>query len=278
MIISVSRRTDIPRFQFDKFTQWIEAGEVETSNPYNSSQTRRISLHPEDVTAFVFWTRDIRNILQYGTEFDERGYRFYVMCTLTGYPRILEKHALNTDAVAEAIHVFASRFGNRRIIWRYDPVFLSTVTEEDFHRENFARLAASLKGAIKRVIVSLYDPYRRSERRLAALARKEDFAMLPLYEETGGAPLPHVRELLADLAGIAAGADMEMQSCAESALDIPGIKTGACIDGGLIQDLWGITVKGRDRNQRPHCRCAPSVDLGRYGPCPACCAYCYASR
>ena len=277
MIISVTRRADIPRFQFDVFLKWLDAGEVEAVNPYNGSQTRRVSLRAEDVTAFVFWTRDIRDILEYGAGLDEKGYRFYVLCTLTGYPRILERNALDVDAVAEAIHEFAVRFGNRRIIWRYDPVLLSTATDEDFHRSNFTRLTAALKGAVSRVIVSLYDPYRRSEERLAALEGEDDFSMLPLYEADGG-PLPNVRALLAEMAGIAAGANIEMQSCAEAAMDIPGIKTGACIDGGLIQELWGVTVKGRDRNQRPHCRCAPSVDIGRYAVCPARCAYCYASR
>ncbi|MDA8425359.1 MAG: DUF1848 family protein, partial [Treponema sp.] len=34
----------------------------------------------------------------------------------------------------------------------------------------------------------------------------------------------------------------------------------------------------KDPGQRPECRCAPSVDIGVYGACPAGCVYCYANR
>ena len=69
---------------------------------------------------------------------------------------------------------------------------------------------------------------------------------------------------------------MEIQSCAEEDLGGLGIAPGACIDGGLIRELWGIETAGKDKHQRPHCRCAAGVDIGAYGSCPAACVYCYA--
>ena len=70
---------------------------------------------------------------------------------------------------------------------------------------------------------------------------------------------------------------MEMQSGAEGEdLSPLGIVPGACIDGGLIRQLWGLESGGRDKNQRAYCRCAPAADIGRYGDCPAGCLYCYA--
>ncbi|HCC36764.1 MAG TPA: hypothetical protein DEQ14_03630, partial [Treponema sp.] len=94
MIVSVSRRCDIPRFQFDWFMERLEAGFVEVANPFNAGQIRRVSLLPkeagmkleEGVDAFVFWTRDPRNILANADELTRRGFPFYVMTTLTGYP------------------------------------------------------------------------------------------------------------------------------------------------------------------------------------------------
>jgi hypothetical protein len=72
---------------------------------------------------------------------------------------------------------------------------------------------------------------------------------------------------------------MAAYACAEAEDLAPlGIAAGACIDGGLIKELWGIEISGKDKNQRSHCRCAPSVDIGRYGSCPAACIYCYARR
>jgi hypothetical protein len=177
-----------------------------------------------------------------------------------------------------------------RVIWRYDPVFLSNLTDYGFHRANFANLAANLNGAVKRVIVSVYDEYRAAERRLAKLEKRSSGSngLIRMAHYGEGPPgekplLPAVRELLAELAGIARKEGMEIQSCAEEDLSGCGIKNGACIDAEYILRLFGDKIPGlrdlrKDTSQRPHCLCAQSVDIGAYGPCPAGCVYCYGAR
>jgi hypothetical protein len=276
MIISVSRRCDIPRFQFDWFMDRLDAGFAEAVNPFNANQVRRVGLSPEEAELLVFWTRDPRHLLARAGELERRGCRFYVMVTLTGYPALLEPRMPEAADICAAMRELAERTGPRRTIWRYDPVFLSSQTDESFHRENFSALARRLEGKIQRVIISLYDEYRGAKRRLGALEQSGGFRVLPATDG-GGRLLPQVRGLLGDLAKIAGDAGMEIQSCAEAEdLSPLGIAPGACIDGGLIRDLWGIAADVKDRNQRPHCRCAPAVDIGRYGDCPAGCLYCYA--
>jgi hypothetical protein len=275
MIVSISRREDIPRFRFEEFWGWLDAGFVDVANPFNSAQVRRVSLVPVEAEVLVFWTRDPRRILERGAELEDRGFRFYLMCTLTGYPGVLEPKAPPEEEVIAALRGLSERFGSLRVIWRYDPVLLSTITDEKFHVWNFSRLAGALCGTVRRVVLSLYDPYRGAERRLAALGRARALGLLPLYGGDGE-PLPGVRELLGELAAIASDAGMTVQSCAEPALGVPGIEPGACIDGEFIRRLWGTAPEGQDRNQRPFCGCAPSVDIGRYGDCPAGCVYCYA--
>ncbi|TOJ53355.1 hypothetical protein CGI36_25045, partial [Vibrio parahaemolyticus] len=58
MIISVSRRTDIPAFYTPWFMNRVREGFLLTRNPFNAHQVRRVSLLPEDVELFVFWTRN----------------------------------------------------------------------------------------------------------------------------------------------------------------------------------------------------------------------------
>ena len=58
MIISVSRRTDIPAFYSDWFFNRLEEGFVYVKNPMNINQIRKISLKKEDVDCFVFWTKN----------------------------------------------------------------------------------------------------------------------------------------------------------------------------------------------------------------------------
>ena len=53
-----------------------------------------------------------------------------------------------------------------------------------------------------------------------------------------------------------------------------GVTPGACVDPARL----GLPPAGRDRSQRPLCRCALSVDIGFYGSCRGGCRYCYAAR
>jgi hypothetical protein len=276
MIISISRRCDIPRFQMPWLMDRLDAGFTEVTNPFNAGQIRRVSLLPEDAEVLVFWTRDPGSLAARAEELEKRGHRFYVMVSLTGYPPALEPRAPEAEAVIRAMEEMAGKTGARRVIWRYDPVFLSTLTGAAFHRDNFATLARRLTGITARVIISLYDEYGRAKRRTRALEKAGVLKILPVTDGEGR-PLPPVRTLLADLAEISRAAGMEIQSCAEAEDLRPlGITPGACIDGGLIRELWGVETGGKDKNQRPCCRCAPSVDIGRYGSCSSGCVYCYA--
>jgi hypothetical protein len=275
MIISVSRRCDIPRFHFEWLMERLDAGFTETMNPFNRTQVRRISLRPEDVDVLVFWTRDPRHIHAHLDALEKKGFRFYVMTTLTGYPQVLEPNMPPLEAVIQTMQKLAEALCPEQVIWRYDPIFFSTITTVDFHIRNFRFLSQALKGSVRRVIISLYDDYQRAKQRIAALEKAGAFKMLPFYN--GTALLPELRALLTKLAALAHDAGMTIQACAETAELAPlGIKPGACIDRELIKGLWGIESGEKDKNQRPYCCCAPSVDIGSYGHCPGACVYCYA--
>lgn len=58
MIISASRRTDIPTYYSEWFMQRIKEGYVLARNPMNAHQVSRISLNPEVVDGIVFWTKN----------------------------------------------------------------------------------------------------------------------------------------------------------------------------------------------------------------------------
>ena len=56
MIISASRRTDIPTYYSDWFFNRIKEGYVYVRNPMNIHQISKISLSPQVVDGIVFWT------------------------------------------------------------------------------------------------------------------------------------------------------------------------------------------------------------------------------
>jgi hypothetical protein len=277
MVVSVSRRCDIPRFQFKWFMGRGGAGFVNVPNPYNARQIKRVSLvpavegmKPEDgVDLFVFWTREPKNILAKADELTERGFSFYVMVTITGYPDVLEPSMVPTPKALTAMKKLAQKIGPDRVIWRYDPIILTDITDGDFHRRNFNSLAQELAGSVRRVIISLYDEYRETKKRIEFRESRGELRMIDIDNGLSG--------LLADLVKSAEAAGMEIQSCAEKEdYSSLGIKPGACIDAELINKLFGLEMGGKDKNQRPQCLCCKSVDIGAYGICAAHCLYCYA--
>ena len=55
-IISCSRRTDIPAFLMDWVIDKMKLGYVDVVNPFNRKQISRVSLNPEDVRCWVWWS------------------------------------------------------------------------------------------------------------------------------------------------------------------------------------------------------------------------------
>ncbi len=76
MIISASRRTDIPAFYAEWFMNRIREWYCNVPNPFNAKQVSRISLNPRDVDVIVFLTRYAGPILPHLRELDARGFRY----------------------------------------------------------------------------------------------------------------------------------------------------------------------------------------------------------
>jgi len=89
MIISASRRTDIPMYYSEWFMNRIKAGFVCVRNPMNHSQISRISLSPEVIDCIAFWTKDAKNILPKLSQLDKMGYKYYFLHTVTPYKSLL---------------------------------------------------------------------------------------------------------------------------------------------------------------------------------------------
>ncbi|MCD8360780.1 MAG: DUF1848 domain-containing protein, partial [Acidaminococcaceae bacterium] len=58
MIISVSRRTDIPAFYWNWFAERLREQFVLVRNPLNFHQVSRVPLQPEVIDGMVFWTKN----------------------------------------------------------------------------------------------------------------------------------------------------------------------------------------------------------------------------
>lgn len=276
MLISASRRTDIPAFFGDWFMRRVEAGFFVAVNPFNPNQAATHSLAPDAVDAIAFWTKDPAPFMVHLDALDARGYRYYFMVTLNDYPPAFEPGVPPLARRIETFRRLSDRIGPQRVIWRYDPIIISSATPIEYHLERLAHLTTALAGRTERMIISFLDFYSKVRPRLRRLSAREGVAFADIAS-------PEQREQLIALAGdinrLARGAGMRVQTCCESVdLSAAGIRHGACIDAEHIENTLGAPRRVRPAaNQRHGCLCAHSVDVGAYNTCRFQCVYCYAT-
>lgn len=264
MILSVSRRTDIPWFYSQWFYERVREGYVLVRNPFYAHQVSRVPIRPDVVDCMVFWTKnpipmmDELEILE--------PYPYYFQFTLTGYGRDVEPRLPDKRKVLiPAFQKLAKKLGPDRMVWRYDPVFINSRYTVSYHLKAFGEITRALEGCTDQVVISFLDFYRGMEKSMGELG-----AALPGRTEMG--------ELAGEMSRMAAEAGMRTASCAE-AFDLSawGVHKGACIDRERISRILGCEIKGKkDPGQRTECGCMESIEIGSYKTCPGGCRYCYA--
>ena len=265
MIISASRRTDIPAFYADWCMRRIEERYVLVRNPMNPRQVSRVDLSPEAVDGIVFWTKNPAPML--GRLDRLRDYAYYFQFTLNAYGEDMEPRLPAWTARADTFRALADAVGKERVVWRYDPILLSPTYTVDHHLRSFERLARQLSGYTDKCVISFLDFYPKISDAVRALG------IIPISDE-------QKRRIAGSLSEIAFSCGLVLETCAE-AIDLSDIGIGyaRCVDDRLLSRISGRPVKaGKDKNQRPACGCAASVDVGAYDTCPHGCRYCYANR
>jgi len=250
----------------------VDAGFCTVPNPFNPKQKSHVSLRPRDVDVIVFWTRNPAPLLPRLWELDDRGYDYYFLYTLLAYPGELEPNGIPAEESVRTFRRLADMTGPGRVVWRYDPIVLSSITDVEFHHRTFLHLAESLRDSTSRCIVSLVDSYKHTEARLCTLSERN----IRFHRHTKSV----LSELFPRMAEIARANGMMLTSCAEERdLTSFGVAPGKCIDDALIRDVFGRKVSHRkDPGQRAACGCVESRDIGVYDTCSRGCLYCYATR
>lgn len=274
MIISASRRTDIPAFYAQWFINRIRAGFCTVPNPFNSNQVSHIELSPEKVDVLVFWTRYPRPLFRYLDELDRAGYKYYFQFTVLNNPRTVDPKSPDFEKAINTFRELADRIGPERVIWRYDPILFTESLDSQYHLDTYGRIASALQGATRRSVISIMDPYPKIAKRMKDVAAQGYTALKEsrLNEQ--------INKSIPGLVEISCSYGMEIFSCAED-LDLSpyGVNPGKCIDDDYIKRIFGISVTAKkDPSQRKQCGCVLSKDIGMYDSCVFECQYCYATR
>ncbi len=265
MIISASRRTDIPNYFSDWFLNRIKDGYLYVRNPFNAHQISRINLSPDVVDCIVFWSKNPANMID---RLDElKDYEYYFQFTLSGYGMDVEPNLPDKrDVMIPTFQKLSKKIGNARVVWRYDPILLSDRYTIDYHLKAFEEIAEALADYTELVVISFVDLYAKTER------NTKNLNLQPMTEDA----MITIARAMVD---IAARYGLTVESCAEK-IDLQeyGVQHGCCIDKKRIERLIGcrLTV-GKDKTQRPECGCMESIEAGSYNTCLNGCRYCYAN-
>ncbi|MBW1615370.1 MAG: DUF1848 family protein [Deltaproteobacteria bacterium] len=281
IVISASRRTDIPAFYMDWFIKRIKMGYFETTNPYNMT-TRKIPAVPSKVHTIIFWSKNFSYFLKkdFGEKLKNLGYNLFFNFTLNSESKILEPNMPPLSERINQLKKICLRFGSETVAWRFDPIcFYKDKNNKIWNNLNdFAHIAeTAYQLKIKRCVTSFADIYSKVKKRASAL---QDFSFI----ET---PLKKKKKILIRMKKYLYPKNISLCICCEKEIlnNLPkacGIKSASCVDAKLLSDLYGkdISLK-KDAGQRVKagCGCSISYDIGSYKmhPCFNNCLYCYAN-
>lgn len=265
MIISASRRTDIPSYYSDWFFNRLKEGYVLVRNPRNVHQISKINLLHEVVDGIVFWTKNPVPMLQRLDELEK--YNYYFQFTLTSYgPDAEQNIPSKSKVIIPAFQQLSREIGKERVVWRYDPIFFNETYTADYHCRYFEVLASKLARYTEKCTVSFVDFYRNTER------NRKRLNIQPV-------PAEQQMELMGRFAEIAKKYNIYIDICAETGdFSKLGIFPAHCISRERFEKTGKYRLDiGKDKNQRNECGCIESIDIGAYNTCKNGCLYCYAN-
>lgn len=275
MIISASYKTDIPTFFGEWFMNRLQAGYCKMVNPYGG-QVYKVYLTPETVDGFVFWTKNIGPFLKYLPEIEKRSFPFIIQHTINGYPHELEFRVIDYSRTVEHMKTLADNYGPDVVVWRYDPIIISSITSVDWHRTNFAKLAKSLEGTTNEVVISVAQIYKKTKRNMEWASKKFDFSW-DVHEKMLEEKIP-ILSLVEELAQVAKIYGMQLKICSQKTFLTANTQEARCVDADRLERVSGRSLigKAKVKGNRKECGCFASKDIGEYDTCPHGCVYCYA--
>lgn len=309
VIISASRSTDIPAFYAKWFINRIKKGHIVWYNPFNQ-QPLYVSF--KNCRVIVFWTKNPSPLIPYLNELDKIGIHYYFQYTLNDYEKeLFEPKVASLEKRIKAFKELSNLIGKERVIWRFDPIIVTTQLPPREILKRIWYIGNQLKGYTEKLVFSFIDikSYRKVQRNLVketSLFSKETIENSELTPD-------QMNEIAEGLMKMQehwekGGWKISMATCAEEIdLEKYHVSHNRCIDGELMKKIFTedkeliyylnygkfpenntlfeeqfdkiplSAEKLKDKGQRKACGCMLSKDIGMYNTCSHLCTYCYAN-
>ncbi len=294
VIISASRSTDIPAFYASWILSRIKSGYCIWQNPFNK---KPIYVSFAKTKIIVFWTKNAKPLIPHLRELDKMGISYYFQYTVNDYDK--EKFEPNLPKVEDRIKTFkqlSEIIGKEKIIWRFDPLMLTTDIGVTELLDKVESIGSQLKNHTQKLVFSFADisKYKKVANNLKRNKIKHiDFTYNTMCAFAEG------------LHNLNKNWNLQLATCSEDInLEQFDIKHNSCIDGAIIRHMFAnnkylaqylsygktpmtkplfteqtsnVTTDLKDKGQRKQCGCIISKDIGMYDTCPHLCTYCYAN-
>jgi hypothetical protein len=266
--ISVSRRTDIPRFFCNEFFSAWEKGEITYDGGYGRTYT--VSLRQKDVLGYIFWSKDFSLFLDHPLLPELLDKNNAIFHYTINNCQDLEPNVAPLPQRIETLHRLCERVGPSRVLWRFDPICKYRTCDGSVatNAEAFFDILPQVKKAgVTRCYFSFMTMYAKLRK------RDVEFADFDTQERT---------EIAGKLFAAATDAGMKVYNCCNPEILnlVPGIVQAHCVDNELLRetDRFGIHPSLSLKPSRDGCGCFESRDIGSYlQKCRHRCVYCYAS-
>lgn len=292
IIISASRSTDIPTFYGEWLVNRWKAGYVKWINPFNNTP---LYVSFKNARVIVFWTKNPKPFFKHLDFFDENMPNYYFQYSLNDYDK--EGYEGKVPRLETRIEIFkelSNRIGKDRVVWRFDPLLLTTDLTVDELLLRLENIGDQLYQYTSKLVFSFADISIYSK--VVKNLNKENIDYVEFTSET-------MIQFAEGLQKLNKKWNLELATCAEKFdLNKYGVTHNKCIDDDLMIKLFskdkvlmnflGVefvepslfdsgkvekTRKLKDKGQREACGCIMSKDIGEYNTCPHECVYCYAN-
>lgn len=288
VIVSASRRTDIPAFYSDWFMNVLKNGYVKWRNPFNG-KTSYVSF--KNTRLIVFWSKNPQPLFKYLKEIEKREINYYFQFTLNDYEEEnLEPHLPPLKSRIETFKTLSDLIGKEKVIWRFDPLILTDKIDIKKLLDKIYNVGDKINRYTEKLVISFidvekYDKVKRNMKKHNIFYKKFE--------------TQDIEKIAGEIAQMNNNWKLQIATCAES-FDLTkyGIGHNKCIDDGIIIKLFrndmplmnflGFKIHGllferkkvnlKDKGQRKECGCIVSKDIGQYNTCNHLCVYCYANR
>ena len=163
MIISASRRTDIPGYFSEWFINRIREEYVLVRNPMHPRQVSKVSLSKKDVDCIVFWTKNPQPMLDRIDALD--GYNYYFHFTINPYDQSIEPAVPKKSELIKTFIDLSNKIGKEKVIWRITPIlYIEDKIDLEYHKKYFVKLLDKIGPYTDLLKISLIEMYEKTKR------------------------------------------------------------------------------------------------------------------